>query len=239
MEITKSGAPTEPGLLFVGPRGNEAEGTAPLIYNEDGDLIYQGPPGVISNFKVQKIDGKDMITFWSGDMFPLGHGCGTFHALDETYREIYTVRLTGNFVTAYDDERESYIDLHETTVTDHDTLLVTAYNVTQADLTDIGGTKDAWALDAQFYEIDIKTNEIIFGWSAMEHPKWDFLITKQPVAEKSLKQENPYDAYHINSVEQVNEGYVISMRHVWGAFYVNRDGTMRWFIDVSRTSFFS
>lgn len=232
MVVTKTGAPTEPGYLFVGPRGNEEEGTAPLIYSEEGDLIYQGPHGVIANFKVQKIDGRDMLTFWSGDMLPLGHGYGTWHALDETYQEIYTIRLTGNYVTAYDDDRESYIDLHETTVTEDDTLLVTCYNVTQADLTEIGGTVDAWALDAQFYEIDIKSNEILFSWSAFEHAGWDFPITKQPIFEKSLTQDEPYDAYHINSVEKVKEGYVISMRHVWGGFYVNRDGSMRWFLDV-------
>lgn len=238
MEVTKSGAPTAPGYLFVGPRGNEEEGTAPLIYDEEGNLIYQGPHGVVSNFKVQRIDGRDMLTFWSGDMLPLGHGYGTFHALDDTYEEIYTVRLTGNYVTAYGDERESYIDLHETTVTAEDTLLVTCYNVTQADLSEIGGATDAWALDAQFYEIDIKTNEIVFSWSAFEHSAWDFPITKQPIAEKSRTQDEPYDAYHINSVEKVNEGYIISMRHVWGGFYVNRDGSLRWFLDV-RTFLFS
>lgn len=232
MEITKTGAPTEPGYLFVGPRGNEEDGTAPLIYDQDGELIYQGPHGVIANFQVQKIYGRDMLTFWSGDMLDHGHGYGTFHALDDTYQEIYTVRLTGNYVTPLNDVRDSYIDLHETTVTKDNTLLVTSYNVTQGDLTEIGGKEDAWFTEAQFYEIDIETNEILFSWSASEQPGWDFPISKQAIYEKSLSQDEAYDPYHINSVEKVNEGYIISMRHIWGGFYINWDGTMRWFIDV-------
>lgn len=168
IQVTKSGT-TDPGYLFVGPRGNKPEGTAALIYDEDGHLVYQGPDEVTANFRVQRLFNQDVITFWAGNMTDLGFGYGTVHILDNTYREIYTVTLQGNFVTPDHSVPESFIDLHESHISDRNTLLVTAYNVTQQSLTSIGGTPEDYMLDSLFFEIDIATNEIVHSWSALEH----------------------------------------------------------------------
>ncbi|KAI9368216.1 ASST-domain-containing protein [Aspergillus egyptiacus] len=228
VSVTKSGQ-TDPGYIFVGPRGNQELGTAALIYDEEANLVYQGPQEVTANFKVQKLYNEDVITFWAGDMGTLGFGYGTVHILDNTYREIYTVKLQEAFVSPDGKPRDSYIDLHESHITHRNTLLVTAYNVTQHDLTPIGGRPGDYMLDGQFYEIDIATNEIVFSWSILDHLA-DIPLegSKQLWAEDVGAHEKPYDAYHINSVELMDDGYIISLRHYWSGYFIHNNGTVMW-----------
>lgn len=233
LNITTSGAPLAPGYLFIGPRGNQAAGTAALIYDQEGDLVYQGPNEVVSNFKVQKLFGRDVLTFWAGDMMSIGYGYGTVHILDNTYKEIYTVTLDGPFISPNGSTMTSYIDLHESKVTNRNTLLVTAYNVTQYDLTSIGGQKDGWMLDGQFYEIDIPTNNVLFKWNALEHIiDIPFNGSHQGLGDSGASQEAPWDAYHINSITETNEGYLVSLRHFWAGYYLFRNGSIKWCLDV-------
>ncbi|KAA8644272.1 hypothetical protein EYZ11_002829 [Aspergillus tanneri] len=228
LHVTKTGN-TDPGYIFIGPRGNQEQGTAALIYSDDGHLVYQGPTEVVANFKVQRLFNQDVITFWAGDMMTLGFGYGTVHVLDNTYREIYTVTLPGNFISPDGSHQDSYIDLHESRVTNRNTLLVTAYNVTQHNLTSIGGKPDDYMLDGLFFEIDIATNEIVHSWSALEH-LGDIPLekSKQVLGDGFGTLENPWDAYHINSVEVVDNGYLISLRHYWSGIYVYNNGSVGW-----------
>lgn len=94
--------------------------------------------------------------------------------LDASYKEKYFVPLDGprsdlNFKASSGKEYSSYVDTHESQMTADGTIMVTAVNVTQADLSSVGGPKDGWINDGQFYEIDPKTNEIVFSWSALDH----------------------------------------------------------------------
>ncbi|GFF39668.1 hypothetical protein IFM46972_05958 [Aspergillus udagawae] len=228
IQVTKSGT-TDPGYLFVGPRGNKPAGTAALIYDEDGNLVYQGPDEVTANFRVQRLFNQDVITFWAGNMTDLGFGYGSVHILDNTYREIYTVTLQGDFETPDHSVPDSYIDLHESHISARNTLLVTAYNVTQQSLTSIGGTPEDYMLDSLFYEIDIATNEVVHSWSALEHVDQIALTdSKQGIDDDHGTREQPWDAYHINSVELFDQGYLISLRHYWSGYYVHSNGTVMW-----------
>ncbi|KAJ5467413.1 hypothetical protein N7475_005165 [Penicillium sp. IBT 31633x] len=229
LEVNKTGA-TDPGYIFIGPRGDVQDaGTAALIYDDDGDLIYEGPEGVTANFMVQKLFGKDVITFWAGDMMSIGYGYGSVHILDDTYKEIYTVQLTGDFLTPDGSTKDSYCDMHESHITPQNTLICTAYNVTQHDLTSINGSSSEWMLDSQFYEIDISTNQILNSWSALDHEADIPLTTShQGFAEDVGTQDAPYDAYHINSVEVTNHGYLISLRHMWSGYYLSPNGSVVW-----------
>lgn len=236
LEVKKTGT-TDPGYIFIGPRGNQPNGTAALIYDEDGNLVYQGPTEVSANFKVQNLYNKDVITFWAGNMMELGFGYGTVHILDDTYEEIYTVTLPGNFISPDGVVRDSYIDLHESHVTSRNTLLVTAYNITQYDLTSIGGKMDDYMLDGMFFEIDIATNNIVYQWSALEHIQAIPLEqSKQGLGDDYGTQEKPWDAYHINSVELVDGGWIISLRHYWSGYFIAENGTVMWRLSVSLCS---
>ncbi|KAJ5832874.1 hypothetical protein N7474_001185 [Penicillium riverlandense] len=232
LQINQTG-PVSPGYLFLGPRGAvQSAGQAALIYDNSGNLVYEGPDEVTANFMVQKLFGKDVITFWAGDMLDVGYGYGTVHILDDTYNEIYTVTLTGPFVTPDNSTKDSYIDLHESHITPNNTLLVTAYNVTQHDLTSVNGTTSDWMLDSHFYEIDIPTNTIINSWSALDHQDAIPLNTShQKLASDAGTQANPWDAYHINAITTTRHGYLVSLRHMWSGFYLHHNGTVMWQID--------
>lgn len=232
LDVNKTDA-ADPGYIFIGPRGNNPAGIAALIYDNDGNLVYQGPTEVTSNFRTQKLWGKDVITFWAGDMTQLGFGFGTVHILDDTYKEIYTVQLKDHFVTPDGEPRESYIDLHESHVTPRNTLLVSAYNVTQRDLTEIGGEPGQYMLDSQFHEVDIPSNKILYSWSALDHEAEIPLKQSSQGLGMAGTQEIPWDAYHLNSIEPTNHGYLISLRHYWSAYYLHHNGSIMWQLSVS------
>lgn len=233
LHVTKSGT-TAPGYLFIGPRGNQPAGVAPLIYTDDGDLIYQGPQRSVSNLEIAKLGDQDVLTWWEGEMLKLGFGYGSFHVLDNTYQEIHSVSLTENIKTYDGSIHDSYADEHESLLTPQGTVLMTAYNVTQADLRPVGGAEDGWILDSLVYEIDVVTNEVKFHWSALENlDHMPLSESRQVLGETGTAPENPYDAFHINSIEPVKDGYLISIRHHWSGFYLNKDGSVKWRLDVS------
>lgn len=227
-EVNQTGTPAE-GFIFVGPRGAvQSAGQAALIYDNEGNLVYEGPEEVTANFMVQQLNGSDVITFWAGDMLSVGYGYGTVHILDNTYKEIHTVTLTGNFATPDGSPRDSYIDLHESNITPQGTLLVTAYNVTQHDLTSVGGNSTDYMLESQWYEIDISTNEIITAWHALDYEDQIPLNSSHQPITGSGTLENPWDAYHINAVTPTNNGHLISIRHMWSGYYLDHSGTPIW-----------
>jgi hypothetical protein len=234
LNITTAGEAPEPGLIFLGPRGDQPNGTAALIYDQAGNLVYQGPTEETSNVNVQTLYGKPVLTYWSGDVLEVGFGYGSVHILDDTYKQIYTVSLEGNFVTTTGTAPGSYNDLHESKITDRNTMLVTAYNVTQANLTAVGGPEDGWMLEGHFFEIDIATNQILFSWSTSDHAdQIPITMSHNPLAGKGQNQTHPWDPYHINSIEVVDDGYFISLRHLFSVFYLNPNGTIKWQLAVS------
>lgn len=232
LEINQTGA-SDPGYIFLGPRGAvQPAGTAALIYDNEGHLVYEGPEEVTSNFRVQTLNGTDVITFWAGDMMDLGYGYGTVHILDNTYKEIHTITLTGDFITPDNSTKPSYIDLHESYITPRNTMLVTAYNLTQHDLTSVGGNSSDWMLDSHFYEIDIASNKILKSWSALAHEDQIPLNSSHQKAGGDVGTQNsPYDCYHINSITNTNHGYLISLRHMWSGYYLFPNGTVMWQVD--------
>ncbi|KAJ5953324.1 hypothetical protein N7454_000220 [Penicillium verhagenii] len=233
LEVNKTGD-IDPGLIFIPIRNNNTAGSAVTIYDNDGALVYQGPEEITMDFKMQKLFGKNVINFWSGvPKMSGGYGYGTVHILDETYKEIYTVKLTGDFQTASGKTWDSYIDVHENTITPRNTIIVSAINVTQHDLSSVGGPVDGWMSVSQFYEIDIPTNEILYKWDALEHLDAIPLSGSRKPVPPNVSREVPWDCYHMNSVETANEGFLISMRFYWIAFYLNQNGSVRWQLAVS------
>lgn len=232
--FTAAGSTPDPGYFFIGPRADGVNGTAAMIFDQAGNLVYQGPDEVTANVNVQTLFGKPVLTYWAGTMFSLGYGYGQVHILDDTYKEIYTVSLQVPFVTPNGTTEASYIDLHESKITDRNTMLVTAYNVTQANLTAVGGPADGWMLAAHFYEIDIATNQVVFSWSALDHQdEIPLTMSHQAIGTTGQSQSDPWDAYHINSIEAVEDGYLVSLRHLWSGFYLYKNGTVKWQLSVS------
>ena len=144
MNVTKMGQ-TEPGHLFLSPEDIIRDTEYPAIYSDDGQLVWRDAEGNYSALQPQMRDGEPVMAYWSGFAGD-GFGFGAISILDTSYREIHRVTLdckSQTFVTVFEPmEFESCIDHHESQLTDDGTILVTAINVTRADLSAIGGPRD-------------------------------------------------------------------------------------------------
>lgn len=239
MNVTKMGQ-TEQGLLFISPHDLLRTTGHPTIYSDDGQLVWQGVQGNYSALQPQILNGEQVMAYWSGYLGK-GFGFGHISILNSSYDEIHRVTLDcreQNFVTVFDPiSLDSCIDIHESQFTDRGTVLVTAVNVTQADLSSVGGPENGWIQDGLVYEIDIATNEILFRWSAHEHidqvPMSD---ARAPLAGSSgsgVNKTDPWGYPHLNSVAKYGDDYLVSSRYMCSIFFIAPNGTVIWQLDVS------
>ena len=232
LQITRNGGPLAPGLLFITPSNGgpvpAVKEAAPLILTDQGQLVWNGPSSNATNLRVAKYEGRDILTYWTGLSTAganVGHGYGNVTFLDSSYNEILVVCPKLGLVIPDDAQFPCEADLHESYVTDRNTILVTAYNATPADLSSIGGPKDGWIFDCLFFEIEPKTNEVLFRWSAIEHVPVN--QTKQPLG-KSGTKASPFDYFHINSVVNIGDQYLANSRHTWSFFLITSKGEVVW-----------
>jgi hypothetical protein len=238
LQVNKTGH-TAPGYLFMAPTGfSHLNSTAPVIISDDNELIWNGPPGQAFNFGTYMYQGQSVLAYWNGTLFPepIGRGYGSVVLLNSSYQVIATVTLPGNFQTLNASQTfRSNIDLHELNITPSGTMLVTANNVTQRDLSSAGGPTSGWTVDAMVYEIDIATNEILFEWHSLDHlDKLPYTLSKLLVGEEGTNgttQATAWNYFHINAVSQYNGdyGYLVSSRYLCSIIALEKaTGNVAW-----------
>ncbi|KAI5308786.1 hypothetical protein KEM55_004875, partial [Ascosphaera atra] len=176
LNITKTG-PTAPGYLFFAGEGPKAPTAAVFIMTDDGELIWQGTQGDISAYQPQTFEGKQVVALENGVSLPdpWGWAYGLIQIYDNTYNNTYNVTINGTeqhlkpFGLMNARNLQSYVDMHESKITKDGSILVTVVNTTQHDLSSVNGPKNAWVENSLFYEVDIKTNKVLFRWSPLEH----------------------------------------------------------------------
>jgi hypothetical protein len=229
---------TEPGLLFFTPQDILRDIGQPAIYSDDGQLVWQGKSGNQSALQPQMLNGEPVIAYWEGYSGE-GFGFGHISILNSSYDEIHRVTLdckSQNFVTVFDPMVfESCIDIHESQLTNNGTILVTAVNVTQADLNSVGGPKDGWIQDGLIYEIDLVTNEILFRWSAYENidqvPLSDVRAPLE-APESGQNKTSPYGYPHLNAIYKYGDDYLLSSRYMCSVFFLSSNGSVIWHLHV-------
>lgn len=238
LSINKSGALLANGLIFFTPVYNTT--SAGNIITDDGDLVWSTPPGIgnINNLRHQILDGKPVLTFWNGtgsaDPSESGHGFGSVNILDDTYTEIYRICPDLNLVAPNGLNITCGADIHESYITDRGSILITAYNTTTTNLTSVGGSENGYVWDSLIFEIDIKTQEILFGWSALEHiPVSDTHATISDGVNGNGTASNPFDWCHLNAIQPIGNSYLINSRHLWATYLVDPKGNITWTIKVS------
>ncbi|KAF7305542.1 hypothetical protein HMN09_00807100 [Mycena chlorophos] len=228
--------PDNTTLFLVSPAGTAIEQPAPVIYDSTGQLVWADPSiGNTNDLNLQTYASKPVLTMWVGAGNPgagMEVGNGTAQLYDETYSFVADVSaVNGNGGT----------DFHELQIVkpENTSAIVTAYNAIPADLSSIGGPVQGWYLATMFQEIDIKTGNVLFNWSAFDHiPLSESKIT---LAESSngTSPQTAFDAVHINSVDKDTDGhYLISGRHTWTLYKVNAtDGNIIWRLGGHNSSF--
>ena len=245
LTITRSGY-TSPGYLFLTPSGSGTTSQAPILISDSNELIWSGPSGgwVYNGFRVQAIHNKPYLTYWSGNSSAtFGHGYGSVHILNSSYQEVYNVCPSAqelDLVTPDQLSYACYLDMHEEFVTNQGTLLATAYNVTQADLTPVGGPKNGWIFNSLFFEIDIPTGKVLFRWRSLDHlPKIPLNESRYPLTIDNVTYGTskylPWDYFHINSVQALPDGYLVNSRHLFSTYKVSKNGSIDWHLSGSQT----
>lgn len=209
------------GHVLVSPFGDAVQHDGPVILDSKGDMVWSATGfGVVMNLKVQQYRGENYLTFWAGYKVG-GIGMGNYYMLNSSYDVVQVV----NAVTSEHAPRMG--DLHEFVITKDDTALLTVYNTTQFDLSAMGRPTEGWMVDSLFQEVDIATGELLFEWRASDYfnPSESFYIN--PFG--GYKESNPYDFFHINSVEKDSQGgYLISSRHYHSLSYLDSSGEVVW-----------
>jgi hypothetical protein len=223
VEITRPASEVAPGLVFAAPRPEGDAQGGPMIFGNDGKLVWfraleKGEQAI--DFKVQEYEGKPVITWGQR---PVDTHAGAFWTLlNSAYGTVATVHAGQGDGT----------DLHDFLITPRNTALLIGYHVEPRDLSSIGGDADGKVLDGTLQEVDIATGKVLWRWSALDHVPVDESTAKVPHGQ-------PYDAYHVNSVDEDADGNIlVSMRHTSTLYKVDRKtGAILWRLGGKRSDF--
>ena len=237
MEITTNGEPLAPGCIITTqsdflPTISAIKEPAPLIMTDTGELVWSGPIVNATNLFAQIYEGQPVLHYWSGFSTAggnVGHGYGNVTILDTSYNVVATVCPDIDLNIPGGQTFPCPVDLHESFLTDRNTMLISVYNATPTDLSLIGGPENGWGFDSLFFEVDPKTNEILFKWSAQDHVP--ITHTHQPLNGTGLNESVPFDWFHINSVVNIGDSYLVNARHTWETYLVDSTGNVVWTIN--------
>lgn len=218
-----------PGLLFVAPYAFSADATygqsGALIMDNDGNPVWFRPlksPNLMNtDFRVQTLYGKSVLTFWQGTLatppaytnVPAGssepNSC--YYILDSSYRTVATVTAHNGFTS----------DIHEFLLTPNNTALLLSTKAVPMDLTPYGGPQNGYVQDFAIQEIDVQTNQLLFFWSALDHIP---LTDSFEPASSASSSNNIWDAYHLNAIgiTDTSDDILVSGRNTWTIYRINK-----------------
>ena len=228
VEVTKQSSDAAPGDIFITPQQGPTQNGA-MILGEDGQLVWFHPVpkgDMAADLRVQWMGTRHphrVLTWWQG-YSGAGVGAGEDVIYDSSYRQVATVRA-GNGLTA---------DLHEFRLTPQGTALVTAYYPVLWDASGLHGAKQQVVLDSVVQEIDVPTGLVLYQWDSLDHvPLAD---SYQAVPGSA---GGPFDYFHINSVQQQQDGdLLVSARNTWAAYDVDpHTGAIVWTLGGKNSSY--
>jgi Arylsulfotransferase (ASST) len=210
-------------LMTTGPGPGEY---GPLIYAPDGTLQWFDalPKGVNAlDLRVQRYEGRDVLTWWQGKVLVLGFGEGEDLVMNSNYETIATVHA-GNGYRA---------DLHDFLLARDEIAYVTVFDVVRCDLSSVGGGRNGVLIDTAVQAIDMKTGLVRWEWHSLDHVGVD--ESRAPVT----KGAQPWDYFHVNSIDvQPNGDVLISARSTWAAYELDAgDGRILWRLGGKKSSF--
>jgi hypothetical protein len=211
-----------PGYVFVSVKKGEGQ-DGPMIMDNEGHLVWFSKDRYATDFKVQSYRGEPVLTWWQGGIVA-GHGEGEYVIFDSSYREVRRVKAGNGYPG----------DLHEFSITPQDTALLTAYTETRADLSPIGGPRDAPVWDGVAQEIDLETGEVLFEWRSLDHVGVDESYITPPGDPDFV-----HDYFHINSVDVDHDNnLLVSARNTWAVYKIDRrSGEVLWRLGGKRSDF--
>jgi hypothetical protein len=204
---------TAPGYVFLAPKMVVAQ-AGPLIMDNRGEVVWFKPLNTkgVTDFRMQRYEGKPVLTWWRGHVSNVGVGNGWYVIYDTSYRPVAEVR-PGNGLVG---------DVHEFLITPRNTAVFTVYHRLPVDLSSVGGPKEGKVWDGIVQELDIKTGKVLFEWHSYPEVGVKESYAPPPKAKAGAKAP-PYDYFHINSIDvEANGNFLVSARNTHALYEVDR-----------------
>ncbi|KAF4554444.1 Hypothetical protein D9617_4g001980 [Elsinoe fawcettii] len=216
---------------FITPRGFSVSRPAVAIYNDRDELDWlQESEGQAYDLKVQEAQGKQYLTYWTGDDRVRGHGAGEWVVLNSSYELQGRIGALNGHAA----------DLHELVITPEGTALLTIYEKHELTTPNFQVANSSvgsfYIWDCLFQEIDPVENKLLFEWRASDHYSVNDTY-HDPFDTGTI--EDPFDWFHINSVKKDSLGnYIISARYTHSITYIDgRTGNVLWILGGKRNFF--
>jgi Arylsulfotransferase (ASST) len=235
LTVNRASRSQAPGFIFTAVFQNKfftdplvGQG-GPMILDSKGRYVWlkratKTAPDTL-NLQVQRYQGKPVLTYWDGVVQNTGEMAGTWHVLNDRYKEIAKVGSQDGWDPSG----------HEFLIRSGGTALVTGYkHIPHRDLTAAGGGSDQTLLDSGVLEYDITTGKLLKVWSADEHiPMTDAYPPANPNSPVA------YDPWHINSIDVASDGtWLVSMRNTWAIYKIDpTTGQIVWILGGKRSNF--
>src|SRR5947209_6799832 len=232
-----------PGFIFLGSfanlfevqQGKQLVGQpGPLILDNRGQVVWFRPvPANLDalNLEVQTYRRKPVLTWWEGTItLPQGENTqGKYFIADSHYHVIKTITVGGGWV----------LSEHEFKILPNGTALVTAYRRETADLTSIGGAPNGTLLDSAVLQYDLRTGKLVFEWDAAQHVPLTQSYGPTGTGRTSPQNPQPFDAYHVNAIDQDKHGnLLVSLRNAQAIYKVDhRTGNILWTLGGKASTF--
>jgi hypothetical protein len=208
------------GYVLVAPFDSGPTGTA-LIVDEAGEPVWvHQSPNLIMDFRVQRLGGKPVLTWWEGRHVG-GFFAGQCVIADERYRVLKRLGRANGLVP----------EVHEFLITARDTALISCNNFVQLDLTAYGGPADGTVIEGVVQEIDIATGDVLFEWHSLDGVA---------VTETLFAAAEVWDYFHINSIDlDPSDGnYVVSARNTSAIYKIDHQSrNVVWRLGGSHSDF--
>ena len=210
--VTTRGATRD--FVFLAPSSGPGQNGA-MILDGHGELVWFHPsPGVATtDFKVQRLDGKAVLTWWEGKDAD-GMGNGHWVIADSTYREVARIGAA----------RGLHADLHDFQLTQSGTALgLSNEAVRWRHGTLIGGVVQ---------ELAVPSGRLLHEWRSVQHVEPDETAIR-------AKPGPRFGYFHINSVDQDTDGnLLVSARNTWAAYKLAwPSGRIVWRLGGKRSDF--
>jgi hypothetical protein len=199
-----------PNLTATGPMTGEG---GPLVLDSKLQPVWFLPIGTnltSTNLEQQTYNGKPVLTYWKGVVTSTGASTsGEVDIVDQHYRNVATIKASLPWI----------ISVHDAVISGPDIWVTVYRTVPNTDLSAEGGSSAGILYDSGVQEFNIKTGKLEYTWDAMDHVA---LSQAQQHAPPPAAAANPWDAYHINSIQLLpgNE-MLVSLRNTWAAYLIN------------------
>ncbi|MEA2215616.1 MAG: hypothetical protein QOK19_1177, partial [Solirubrobacteraceae bacterium] len=208
--ISHTSSASEPGYIFTAPYNGPGQ-AGPMIFDEAGNLVWFNPvpaEDAAADLQVQQLGGKPVLTWWQGYIPPQGFGIGEEVIANSAYQQIGRVHAGNGYK----------VDLHDFHLTPQGTAVLTAFQPIRCDLAPLGGPRGGAITDSLFQEVDLRTGLVRREWHAVDH----IPLTDSYSNAVTTTLANPFDYFHLNSIDQLSRGAtLISARNTWALYELN------------------